>query len=184
MWDLATGARLHTLTGHKGRLRAVAVTGDGTRAVTVGYADGDRVGSGHRARGCTASPATRAGCAAVALTGDGTRAVTASEDGTAIMWDLATGDAAAHLHRPPGPQVEAVAVSGDGTRAVTGGWTDRDRVGPGHRDARCTPSPATRGGSARRRSLATAPERSPSAGGRRSCGTWPPAPGCTPSPAI
>jgi WD40 repeat protein len=34
VWDLATGAELRTLSGHKGSVRAVAVTPDGRRVVS------------------------------------------------------------------------------------------------------------------------------------------------------
>ena len=54
---------------------------------------------------------------AVAVTGDG-RAVTGSDDGTAMVWDLASGQ---QLHALTGHRdsIRAVAVTGDG-RAVTG----------------------------------------------------------------
>jgi WD40 repeat protein len=55
---------------------------------------------------------------ALAVTCNDTWAVSASQDGTAIVWDLATG---ARLHTLTGHQeaVTAVALTGDGTRAVT-----------------------------------------------------------------
>jgi hypothetical protein len=54
---------------------------------------------------------------AVVLTGDG-RLVTGSEDGTARLWDLATGDEIRIFSGHDGP-VNAVALTGDG-RLVTG----------------------------------------------------------------
>ena len=115
-WPPAT--RLHTLTGHQYGVRAVAVTGDGTRAVT---GSGDRtaivwdLATGARLHTLTGHLNS---VEAVAITGDGTRAVTASGDRTAIVWDLATG---ARLHTLTGHKgrVGAVAVTGDGARAVT-----------------------------------------------------------------
>ena len=35
VWDLASGAELHTLSGHTGWVRAVAVTPDGRQAVSA-----------------------------------------------------------------------------------------------------------------------------------------------------
>ena len=56
---------------------------------------------------------------AVALSRDGTRALTGSQDGTARLWDAATGKALAtlvgHTH-----MVRGVAFSPDGTRVLTG----------------------------------------------------------------
>ena len=40
VWDLDTGALLHTLTGHDGGVNAVAVSADGRRAVSGGSDDG------------------------------------------------------------------------------------------------------------------------------------------------
>ena len=81
MWDLAAGTTPHTLTGHRETVMAVAVTGDGIRAVTGGY-DGTAIvwdlGAG------TALHTPRRPAApvrAVAVSGDGGRAVTGGYDG-------------------------------------------------------------------------------------------------------
>jgi WD40 repeat protein len=117
VWDLATGARIHTFS-HRDTVSAVAVIRDGTRAVTAS-ADNSAIvwdlATGARLHILTGH---RESVRAVAVTRDGTRAVTASDDQTAIVWDLATG---ARLHTLNDHQdwVTAVAITGDGTRAVT-----------------------------------------------------------------
>ena len=65
---------------------------------------------------------------AVAMTPDGARALTASRDGTARIWDLATGTA---LHTLTGHTAEviAVAITPDGTRALTGSRDGTARMG-------------------------------------------------------
>ena len=79
---------------------AVAVTADGTRAVSGGYDGTVRVwdlATGQQQAELTGhhGPAM-----AVAVTADGTRAVSGGYDGTVRVWDLATGQQQAELDRP------------------------------------------------------------------------------------
>lgn len=55
------------------------------------------------------------------VTGDGRRAISGSEDSTAIVWDLVTGQRLAQLagHREG---ISCARISPDGARAVTGSW--------------------------------------------------------------
>ena len=179
------GPRAGQLTGHDGPVSSVAVTADGTRAVTGGddgtvrvwdLAAGREQAPAHRPRrpvcGRWRSPRTgpaRSAAARTARCGCGT-------------WPRAPS-------RPCSPattgEVRAVAVTADGTRAVTGGARRhgagvgpgrRPRAGPAHR-----PRPA---GCGRWRSPRTGPGRSAAAGRRRcGCGTWPPAASRPSSPA-
>jgi WD40 repeat protein len=114
----ASGSLVHVLTGHQDKVKAVAVTGDGTRAVTTSDDETAIVwdlAAGTVLHTLTGHPGQ---VWAVAVTGDGTWAVTTSTDGTVIVWDLASGTPLHTLTRHQSRFVE-VAVTGDGTRAVT-----------------------------------------------------------------
>jgi WD40 repeat protein/energy-coupling factor transporter ATP-binding protein EcfA2 len=86
--SLETGDDLGTIGRHDRRVRALAVTPDGRRAVS-GSVDGE-VKAGNLGPGENLSTLGRhpGSVQAVAVTPDGRRAVSASEDGTISMWDL------------------------------------------------------------------------------------------------
>ena len=137
VWDLATGAELHTSTGH-GRVTALAVSPDGQRAVSYGE---QTVRVWDLATGAELRTLTSQG--PVAVSADGQRAVSGDDDGTVRVWNLATGQA---LHTfgstdmwnqltyrdtvffgvVDGPR--PVAVSADGQRAVSGSTDGTVRV--------------------------------------------------------
>jgi len=109
------------LEGHGGPIQNVAVSPDGTRALSAsfdysaGYWDLAsetliRWLDGHEAAVNTA-----------VFTPDGARALTAGDDFDLILWDLSTGKA---LHRFEGHKgkVLTVAVSPDGRLAASAGW--------------------------------------------------------------
>src|SRR5665647_355733 len=80
----------HALTGHSSTVCAVAVTPDGTRAVSASVDKTLRVwdlASGETLRTLEGHSAL---VSAVAVTPDGTRAVSASHDHTLRVWDLAS----------------------------------------------------------------------------------------------
>ncbi len=79
-------------------ISSVAVTADGSRAVSGGVDGTVRVwnlATGHQAAELTRHSG---GTWAVAVTADGSRAVSGSEDGTVRAWDLATGRQQAKRH--------------------------------------------------------------------------------------
>jgi WD40 repeat protein len=96
VWDLAAGTALHTLTGHRSPVRVVAVTSDGTRAVTGSW--GRTVVWDLTAGTARRNLTGHYGVWAMAATGDGTRAVTGGDDQRAIVWDLDTGTLIAAWH--------------------------------------------------------------------------------------
>ena len=113
-----SGSLLYVLTGHRGRVVTVALTGDGTRAIT-GSDDGTAIvwdlGTGTALRTLTGHERP---VNAVAVTGDGAWVVTGSDDQTAIVWNLASGERRYTLvgHKE---WVTAVAVTRDGAKAIT-----------------------------------------------------------------
>ncbi|HMA33966.1 MAG TPA: NB-ARC domain-containing protein [Chloroflexia bacterium] len=117
----------HTLLGHTGVVTAVALTGDGTRAVSASEDRTLRVWDLASGAAIHILAGHRGEVEAVAVTADGTRTVSASRDGTLRVWDLASGallqNLAGHTH-----WVTAVALTGDGTHAVSASWDHTLRV--------------------------------------------------------
>jgi WD40 repeat protein len=115
------GALLRTLTGHTREVAGVAVTPDGTRAVSASC-DGTLkvwdMASGvelHTLAGHTS------GVTGVAVTPDGKRAVSASADNTLKVWDIATGVELRSL-KGHTREVTGVALTPDGKRAVSASY--------------------------------------------------------------
>ena len=126
LWLRPTHATLHppgtslvrTLQGHTDRVRGVALSGDGRRAVSASY---DRtmkvwdVETGLELRTFRGHTDTVRG---VALSGDGHRAVSTSDDRTLKVWDVETGRELRTLQGHTG-SIHSVALSRDGRRAVS-----------------------------------------------------------------
>ncbi len=114
------GPMLRTLTGHQGRVAAVAITADGQRAISGGD-DGSiqiwNLDTGEELRTLTGHHGR---VATVAITADGQRAISGGDDGTVQAWNLETGEEL-HTLRSHYDGVRAVAVSADGRRAVSCG---------------------------------------------------------------
>ncbi|WP_020113743.1 NB-ARC domain-containing protein [Streptomyces bottropensis] len=127
IWNLATGATLHTPPGPGGAVFAVAFSPDGARLASGDLDSTVRIWD--PATGATLHTLTgHAGeVYAVAFSPDGTRFATGGTDSTVRIWDPATG---ATLHTLTGHagEVHAVAFSPDGTRLATGGTDSTVRI--------------------------------------------------------
>ncbi|MDY7075908.1 MAG: NB-ARC domain-containing protein [Chloroflexota bacterium] len=111
-------ALLRTLKGHTLGVNAVAVTPDGTQAVSAASDKTLRVwdletGATLRILKGHADPVN-----AVAVTPDGAQAISASKDGTLKVWDLETGQEICTLEGHT-DEVKAVAVTPDGAWVVS-----------------------------------------------------------------
>ncbi len=85
------------LQGHTDAVTAVAVTSDGTRAVSASHDMTLRIWDLATGKALATLQGHTKSLLAVAVTSDGTRAVSASHDMTLRIWDLATGKALAAL---------------------------------------------------------------------------------------
>jgi WD40 repeat protein len=118
VWDAATGALLHEMTGHDGHVYDLALCAGGARAVTVSNDRTARVWDLERGTAI----ATLVGHTNVTLEADFTpdcaMVATASADGTVKLWDVATGRPLVSIDILAAG-VSTVHVSPDGARLVT-----------------------------------------------------------------
>jgi GTPase SAR1 family protein/DNA-directed RNA polymerase subunit RPC12/RpoP len=115
------------LKGHTNSVNDVAVTPDGTRAVSTSFDQTLRVWDLVTGKSLTSLEGHTDTVFCVAVTTDGTRAISASDDKTLRVWDLATGKSLASLEGHTAG-VYGVAVMPDGTRAVSASYDDTLRV--------------------------------------------------------
>lgn len=128
LWNVATGVRLHTLTGHAGDVLSVAFSRDGTRVAT-GSGDGTaktwNPGNGSLVR---TFPGHTAPVVSVAFSPDASSILTASEQ-TLYVWDAGDGSLLRTL-RSHTDWITGAALSGDGTRVLTGSEDGTARLWP------------------------------------------------------
>src|SRR5919202_619678 len=113
------GRLLRTLSGHSDLVNAVAVTGDGTRAISGSSDNTLKVWNLETGEQLLTLNGHSDSVNAVAVTGDGTRAISGSSDNTLKVWNLETGEQLLTLNGHSS-LVNAVAVTGDGTRVISG----------------------------------------------------------------
>jgi WD40 repeat protein len=120
---LQTSEVLHTLEGHEGPVRGVAMTPDGHRAVSASADKTLRVWDLATGRVERILYGHADAVNAVAMTPDGHRAVSASADKTLRVWDLATGQV--HASFAGEGIFHCCAVGPDGSLIVAGDSTGR-----------------------------------------------------------
>ena len=117
---------LADLLGHGGMVRAVAVSPDGRRVVTGSFDYSVRAWDFGEQSEAGVLEGHAGPVNAVGFVGN-TRAVSASDDGTAIIWDLTTGNPLVRLEGH-GHKVMGLAVSADGRQIATAGWDHAVRL--------------------------------------------------------
>ena len=90
--NLQTGAILDTNTGHSGGILSIAITSDGSRAVTTGVDQTVRVWDLHSGQMVRRFADPNVTLGEVALSPDGRIVLSGSTDGTATLWDVETGE--------------------------------------------------------------------------------------------
>lgn len=132
LWDVATGRRLHVLTGHPDMVEAVRFSPDGRVLATGGSADrtllvdyGSRIRLWDVASGrCLAVLEGHTWVVrSVSFSADGSRLASVGDDRTLRLWDLRTGRCVHVLTHPD--KLKVVGLSGDARVAVTGGDATR-----------------------------------------------------------
>ena len=123
----SAGIAQGALIGHGGPVKGIAISGDGTRALTAGFDYSVILWDLAQQKVLARLIGHEAGVDAVAFLPDGRRAVSASDDGTLILWELGNGKAAARWRGHRG-KVAALAVSPDGGTVASGGWDHEVRL--------------------------------------------------------
>lgn len=122
---LGSSARAELL-GHGGFVKGVAVSPDGSRALTASFDYTVIFWDLQEQKALEVLDAHQASVNAVALLPDG-RAVSASDDGTLRVWDAEAGREVGVLKGHAG-KVQGLAVSADGTKAASAGWDGNVRL--------------------------------------------------------
>ncbi|UWP78907.1 protein kinase [Dactylosporangium fulvum] len=117
IWDLSTGERLHTLTGHGDATTDLAFTPDSRYAVTGGHDHTVRIWDLVTGQCRHVLTGHRGQVSAVAVGADGRFAVSGGGDGTVRLWDVAHGRQVRVLHPHEG-WVLAVELTGTGREAL------------------------------------------------------------------
>ena len=124
LWDLATGAEVRRISGHRGGIWSVAISPDGRHAVS-GSMDGTvriwNLHSGAEIRRIEAHKdfATKA----VAFLPDGRRVISGGTDNRLCLWDIDTGREIRRFDGPRAP-VDGLAIAPDGRHALSIGTAD------------------------------------------------------------
>jgi WD40 repeat protein len=124
---LPGGLLRQILVGHSGPVDAVALTADGSRALSGSSDNTLRLWDLAAGKTLLTFEGHTKRVGAVAVLADGRRALSGSWDNTLRLWDLTTGETLSILEGHIEPVV-AVAVLPDGHRALSGSWDNTLRL--------------------------------------------------------
>ena len=116
------------LRGHGGFVKGIAVTPDGSRAVSASFDYSLILWNLSSQQAIEVLDDHEGAVNAVALLDQGQRALSASDDGTLRLWDLADGGSLQHVFTGHRGKVAGVAVSPDGRLAASAGWDGTVRL--------------------------------------------------------
>lgn len=117
----SAGEIVERLDGHGGPVTAIAVSPDGTKALTGSFDYSVGLWSLRDARLSRWLEGHRAAVDAVAFLPDGERVLSAGDDFDLVLWNSGTGERLRTFSGHRG-KVSSIAVSPDGRLAATGGW--------------------------------------------------------------
>ena len=121
MWDVGSGRSKHTLTGHRDKVHAVAVSAaERTRCVSGGQDRTLRIWDLHKGY-CVQTIACGSTCFDVALSHDGGCIYSGHFDGSLRVWDFRTGSLEMKKEGLHAAQVSAVLPTPSGRQLVTTG---------------------------------------------------------------
>jgi WD40 repeat protein len=129
IWDAATGANLHTLTGHTARLDSVSWSPDGTKVVSASPID-ESVRVWDAATGAnllTLTLPSASNNTSVAWSPDGAKLASTTNDKSILVWDSVTGDTLLTLTGDTGTPAQ-LAWSPDGSKIAAGSYDRHLRV--------------------------------------------------------
>jgi WD40 repeat protein/serine/threonine protein kinase len=137
IWDAASGALLHTLTGHRNSVIGAAFSPDGARVVTASLDDTATLWDAATGRIIADLPGHAAMVMSPRWSGDGRRIATVSDDGFMRVFDGTSGAPLRQLRVDPAG-AEVCALDAKGNLAISGGRSgliDVFDVASGHRVA-------------------------------------------------
>lgn len=121
VWDMKTGTRLKTLTGHTDSVIALAITPDGKQIVSgSGSRDSTiKIWNIETGENIDTFIGHQSSIRAIAITPDGKNIVSASSDTTVKVWDLQTGECLCTCieHQK---SVSVLAIHPDGDKVISG----------------------------------------------------------------
>ena len=127
VWDVDSGACLHTLTADADEVGSVAVSADGRIAISGGYGETMQVWDVDSGACLRALTGHTSAVNSLAMSADGRIAVSGSFGKSVRVWDVASGACLYAMTGHTG-RVRSVAVSADGRIAVSGGSDTTLRV--------------------------------------------------------